>query len=1004
MRNLKKILALVLALVMSFSLLATANAFTDSQDIDGTYEEAVEVLSALKVFQGYENGSFQPKGEITRAEVAAIIYRIVTGDVTDKQVGIYADYNKFDDVKSTSWYAGYVNFCANAEIIKGYNATTFGPNDKVTGYQALAMILRAIGYDKNNEFTGSGWQVQTAAVGKKLGVTDNVNDGTLNTPATREVVAEILFQTILVPQVEYTVAFGYQSYGQNTLGYETFKLVGAVSGADEWGRPAKVWKLDKDSDKVAESSDTTLVSLPYEAAASYTTAVDECDIAKDLGISNSAAIEAAYIDGVEVKTTERAVTTNLVGTINARATTSYVGAQGRQTYVYDMGVKGYRIVEINTYLAKVVGVTAEKVDKNGHVTPAYVTFEVYADNASVGAPKASVITATRNLIYNTADYVVGEYALVTVSESSLAGGKVATAEKTTAVATGVLRGYTASTTRVGEETYNDADLFVLGNAKITDSYGKTYDVFVDQYGNVIGLVPTANNYLVIEAIRWIHDGTLYGGSALANVVLADGSRVENVTIASVAGRLTTNTGDAFGDADSATVSDYYTNNGEYYNHLASYVVNADGTYAITSLKDDTTAADNDTVCAAADLDNVAITKGLTTMVSKTNTVVANDNTVFLVKQSNGTYETYVGKNNVPSMTDATICYLTSNGYATVVLVTKYTLASNSFVAYVPAETTARLATDWYYGVYNGRYAYEVYKVGETEPTTIYSNDADLFKFSQISTLGDRDGFYDITVDANGVVTSSVRFIGTYAYDTVTNITTAHGGYLWDRAWVRTNLVGNSLQTADKAGTTANKDFFVDNAKYFVITRVTLPTGSTYTTVTEGSAADMVAGTKVIVAYTNAANNPAAYVYVIAAEGAAVDPAQDKYTVHSTANPWPVTVNNVGVIAPTCYTNIVAAGGTGADALAGAMANATKLSLRSLTAVATGEYKIQASGMTTGVITVWQTSAQVPVAINVTTAANTAEWQGTLAVGNYVVIADASAAGTANYYAVYEIVE
>ena len=646
----------------------------------------------------------------------------------------------------------------------------------------------------------------------------------------------------------------------------------------------------------------------------------------------------------------------------------------------------------------------EKVDKTGHVTPAYVTFEVYADNASVGAPKASVITATRNLIYNTADYVVGEYALVTVSESSLAGGKVATAEKTTAVATGVLRGYTASTTRVGEETYNDADLFVLGNAKITDSYGKTYDVFVDQYGNVIGLVPTANNYLVIEAIRWIHDGTLYGGSALANVVLADGSRVENVTIASVAGRLTTNTGDAFGDADSATVSDYYTNNGEYYNHLASYVVNADGTYAITSLKDDTTAADNDTVCAAADLDNVAITKGLTTMVSKTNTVVANDNTVFLVKQSNGTYETYVGKNNVPSMTDATICYLTSNGYATVVLVTKYTLASNSFVAYVPAETTARLATDWYYGVYNGRYAYEVYKVGETEPTTIYSNDADLFKFSQISTLGDRDGFYDITVDANGVVTSSVRFIGTYAYDTVTNITTAHGGYLWDRAWVRTNLVGNSLQTADKAGTTANKDFFVDNAKYFVITRVTLPTGSTYTTVTEGSAADMVAGTKVIVAYTNAANNPAAYVYVIAAEGAAVDPAQDKYTVHSTANPWPVTVNNVGVIAPTCYTNIVAAGGTGADALAGAMANATKLSLRSLTAVATGEYKIQASGMTTGVITVWQTSAQVPVAINVTTAANTAEWQGTLAVGNYVVIADASAAGTANYYAVYEIVE
>ena len=172
-------------------------------------------------------------------------------------------------------------------------------------------------------------------MGKKLGVTDNVNDGTLNTPATREVVAEILFQTILVPQVEYTVAFGYQSYGQNTLGYETFKLVGAVSGADEWGRPAKVWKLDKDSDKVAESSDTTLVSLPYEAAASYTTAVDECDIAKDLGISSTKSIEAAFIDGEEYKITDSAVTTNRYGTINPKATTSYVGVQGRLTEVYD---------------------------------------------------------------------------------------------------------------------------------------------------------------------------------------------------------------------------------------------------------------------------------------------------------------------------------------------------------------------------------------------------------------------------------------------------------------------------------------------------------------------------------------------------------------------------------------------------------------------------------------------------------------------------------------------
>ena len=228
MRNLKKILALALALVMSLSLMATANAFTDDDSINDTYETAVTVLSGLKVFQGYDDGSFQPKGAITRAEVAAIIYRIVTGDVADTQVGIYADYNKFDDVASTSWYAGYVNFCANAEYIKGYDARTFGPNDPVTGYQALAMILRALGYDKNGEFTGTNWTIQTAAVGEQRGITKNITAGTLGVPATREVVAEILFRAILVPKATYTPAFGYQTsvngVENTSIGWDTFEL------------------------------------------------------------------------------------------------------------------------------------------------------------------------------------------------------------------------------------------------------------------------------------------------------------------------------------------------------------------------------------------------------------------------------------------------------------------------------------------------------------------------------------------------------------------------------------------------------------------------------------------------------------------------------------------------------------------------------------------------------------------------------------------------------------
>ena len=121
----------------------TGAAFTDEDDFSPQYAEAAEVLAGMKVMQGYDDGSFLPQRNITRAQVATLIYRAATGDVTDSQTDIYSDYDKFDDVQSTDWFAGYVNYCANGELIKGFTPDTFGPNKNVTGYQVLAMILRA---------------------------------------------------------------------------------------------------------------------------------------------------------------------------------------------------------------------------------------------------------------------------------------------------------------------------------------------------------------------------------------------------------------------------------------------------------------------------------------------------------------------------------------------------------------------------------------------------------------------------------------------------------------------------------------------------------------------------------------------------------------------------------------------------------------------------------------------------------------------------------------------
>ena len=872
MRNLKKILALALALVMTLSLMTVANAFNDDKDIDAKYDEAVTVLSELKVFKGVNDGSnFAPKQTITRAEVAAIIYRIVTGDVNDTQAGIYKDYAKFKDVAANHWAAGYIGYCSNAELILG-DGTNFYPDQTVTGYQALAMILRAVGYDKNNEFQGNGWEIRTASTAQGLGILKNINQGTLGTAATREMVAEILFQAILVPTVTYTPALGYSQYvsivggtKNDTLGYRTFKLLNeTVRESNVWGQPSTVWKLDTAATfgcwSKPTTTDKTLVSFADTPVASYTVKVDECEIAKDLGLNRPANLEAAYIDGVSQTLTSADVTTNRYPTINPLATTSYVGAQGRLTEVYAMENGTYRLVEINTYLAVVSGVKAAYTDRNGHVIPATTTFTVYQNKQG---------TATKTYTYQSDAFTVGQYALVKIVNPNGANTSVsyiAEATATTPVTSGTVVRYTngsgtvAPTTTVGQANpYNDADKFILmGGTNYNNkqaTLGKGYSVFADQYGNIIGLAEMTNNYLVVEAIRWIHDGTLRGGYALADVVLADGSRIQNVTVSTVGGVAVTNTSTSsvqnIGNPKTAFVSDYWTNNSAYYNHLTTYSVNADGTY---NLGYNTAGGD---ICFGNDntAKSATITTGLTTITgavagSAINYVVANDSTVFLVKQADGTYTTYVGKNNVPSMTNATICYLTSGGYATVVLVTEYTVAANTFVAYVSDNAYTGRVT----GLGN---EYVVWKADGTA-TYVYSNDSTLLN-------GKPEGFYTLEVANNGVVASfkeASTFMGAFGVNDVEAGTYAGptvDGYSWDRAFVD-SLAGNSLR-ATTAGDAQFADYFVDNAKYFVINK-TAGNGVNYTTVTETTSASVAENQKIIVAYTMVGGvKHAQYVYI-----------------------------------------------------------------------------------------------------------------------------------------------
>ncbi len=107
-------------------------------DVSASWAKAsVNNMGSRMVVSGVGGNTYAPDRDITRAEFAAIIV---------KALGLApgAGANSFSDISATDWYCGYVKTASAYGIISGYNATTFGPRDKITREQAMTMIARAM--------------------------------------------------------------------------------------------------------------------------------------------------------------------------------------------------------------------------------------------------------------------------------------------------------------------------------------------------------------------------------------------------------------------------------------------------------------------------------------------------------------------------------------------------------------------------------------------------------------------------------------------------------------------------------------------------------------------------------------------------------------------------------------------------------------------------------------------------------------------------------------------
>ncbi len=200
MRNLKRALSLALASVMLMGtmVVGTGAAFTDGADI--VNKDAVDVLNALEVFTGRDDGSFDPTAVVTRAEMATILCRVMYGPDVDPSNAVgAADFTDTVD----HWAEGYIGLAASEGWVAGYGDGTFGPNDTVTTAQAAIMMQCALGYynSKDTDVDPSAYILNAIKIGNKIDMFDDVYAGSTE-GLTRDEVAcmtyNMMFKTIPV--------------------------------------------------------------------------------------------------------------------------------------------------------------------------------------------------------------------------------------------------------------------------------------------------------------------------------------------------------------------------------------------------------------------------------------------------------------------------------------------------------------------------------------------------------------------------------------------------------------------------------------------------------------------------------------------------------------------------------------------------------------------------------------------------------------------------------------
>ena len=660
MRNLKRTLSLVMAMalivgMMVVSASAVSSDFNDSAEITNT--EAVDVMTAIGVFEGTDKGAFNPTGILTREQAAKIVAVMLLGEEDASK--LTTNSTTFKDVAANRWSAGYIGYCVQQGILAGTGNGNFDPEGELTGLAFAKMMLVALGYDaKVANYVGNDWAINVAA--------DAVNAGiapkgiVLADAMTREQAAQMAFQTLTADMVYYTnkgttvntpdgtqVVVGASApvkvANSKTDDYRTVsadrdevqqfceKYFSDLSvnnnGSDDFGRPSEQWK--NGSKEIGTYAST--------ADASYTEEVKSKTIYSDLGLGETTKADV-IVDGKTAAdfTVKKGDDTKLEASGNGVLVEAFVDSDDNVT-----------LVVINTY----VGEVSKVVDADSEEP--YIEIAGLTGNGGKFETNAS-FDEDDVVLYTVAD---GDIQTVTMAK------KIEDQEVTSK--TGDTKFVADGETYKYNKNHRTYDITLKSSVDIyTDNYG--YVVYVEEYEAGSASVAFVLNFKTNDE-GWEGDNDK---TYTAKLLLTDGTVIE-------------------ADTDDKNPKNFV-------NKFVSYTVDDDGIYTLKA-KDKTSEKGT----------SIYLTKGTskfdTNGTDKTGgEYYANSSTIFLVYDTEEKeYSVYTGIDNVPSMDGSATVYVNSkNGESG--SVTKYVFISaasdvvsdsNKAQIYILAGSQSKLISD-----------------------------------------------------------------------------------------------------------------------------------------------------------------------------------------------------------------------------------------------------------------------------------------------------------------------